>query len=148
MDAIELIKDDHKRVEGLFQTFEQTEGETNREDLFQQIETALNAHTDMEEQVFYPALKQFARQEVEHALEEHGEVKEMLLELLDADLNDEKFESQFNKLIEDVRHHVEEEEASDGLLELARQRLDEKTLSSMAAEMRKIQQRTEDELAA
>jgi len=147
MDAIEFIKNDHKRIEELFQSFYQAE-DVEHQNIFKEIETALTAHADMEEKVFYPALKQFAPEEVEQALEEHREVKEILLELLDADLIDEQFESQFNRLVEDVRHHVEEEESAAGLLEVAREHFDEQQLSSMTAQMQRIQQGTEEELAA
>jgi len=148
MDAVELIKNDHLRIEGLFTKFLETQSETTQEDIYQQILTGLDVHAEMEESVFYPAVKQFAADQVERSLEEHGEVKEMLAELLDADFNDENFDSRFNKLISDVRQHVKEEEAAGGLLELASERLDASQLNQMGTEMQKIQRRMEADLAA
>src|SRR4051812_43853344 len=126
MDAVELIKGDHRHIEKLFAKFYETEMEGTQEDLYQQIQTGLNAHAEMEERVLYPAVRQFAEEEVEEALQEHAQVKQTLMDLLDADLNEENFEMRFNQLVEDVRHHVEEEESPNGILELARQNLDEK----------------------
>jgi len=148
MDAVELIKQDHRRIEDLFATFLEAEGEMTQEDLYQQIQTGLNAHAEMEERVLYPAVKQFAEEQVAESLREHAEVKEMLAKLLDADLNEEEFETQFTKLMEDVRHHVEEEESPKGILEIARQNLDEDALSKMAKDLRSIQRGVEKDLAA
>src|SRR5215467_10961695 len=105
MDAIELIKEDHQRIEELFHDFFETESETAQEDIFQLIETGLTAHSEMEEQVFYPAMEEFAPDKVEEAVREHAEVKELLADLLGADLNEETFESMFQKLMDDVRKH-------------------------------------------
>src|SRR6516164_3891227 len=106
MNAIDFIKQDHLRIDELFQKFLAAESETAEEDLLQEIETGLSAHSDMEEQVFYPALKNIAADKVEEALKEHAEVKEMLADLLDADLSEENFESKFQTLVDDVRNHV------------------------------------------
>jgi hypothetical protein len=95
----------------------------------------------MEESVLYPELKEFAKNKITKALQEHAEIKKLLDKLLDADLNEDSFESQFNKLMEDFRHHVEKEESQDGILELARKNFDDKKLSEMAAAMSDIQQR-------
>ena len=148
MNAIELIKQDHQRIEELFRNFFETESETSQEDIFQQIETGLTAHSEMEEQVFYPALEEFAPDKVEEAVKEHAEVKEMLADLLDADLNEQTFESKFQKLMDDVRKHVKEEEAPGGLLEIADASLGRERLSKMANEMLNVQHRIKEDLAA
>ncbi len=148
MDAVELIKNDHLRIDGLFTEFLETQSEETQEDIYQQILTGLDVHAEMEEIVFYPAVKQFAADQVERSLEEHEELKEMLAELLDADFNDETFAYRFDKLISEVRQHVKEEEAAGGLLELASKRLDASRLNQMGSEMQKIQQRMEADLAA
>ena len=148
MNATELIKQDHQRIEKLFRDFFETESETSQEDIFQQIETGLTAHSEMEEQVFYPALEEFAPDKVEEAVKEHAEVKEMLADLLDADLNEQTFESKFQKLMDDVRKHVKEEEAPGGLLEIADASLDRERLSKLANEMLNVQHRIKEDLAA
>ena len=148
MNAIDFIKQDHLRIEELFQKFLVAESETTEEDLFQEIETVLSAHSEMEEQVFYPALKDIAADKVEKALKEHAEVEEMLADLLDADLSEENFESDFRKLVDDVRHHLEEEEAPGGILELAAESLHDEQLSKMMNEMLRVQRGTQEDLAA
>jgi len=148
MNAIEFIKQDHARIEELFQNFLRSESETTKEDLFQEVETGLSTHSEMEEQAFYPALKDIASDKVDEALKEHAEVKQLLVELLDADLSDEKFESSFQKLVEDVRNHVKEEEAPGGILELAAESLDDEQLSEIMNEMLHVQGRNKEDLAA
>jgi len=148
MDAIELIKEDHQRIEELFHDFFETESETAQEDIFQLIETGLMAHSEMEEQVFYPAVEEFAPEKVEEAFREHAGVKELLADLLDADLNEETFESMFQKLMDDVRKHVKEEEAKGGILEIAQGSLNRERLSKMANEMLNVQRRIKEDLAA
>ncbi len=148
MDAVEFIKQDHRRIEELFGKFLETEEDMTQEDLFQEIQAALNAHAEMEERVFYPAVKPFAKEQVEEAMAEHAEVKKLLAELLGTDLNEEEFEKQFTELMHDVQEHVEEEESPTGMLALARERLDEATLIRMADEIQGIQSDIEDDLAA
>ena len=148
MDAIELIKQDHLHIEELFQNFLGTESEMPQEELFQEIETGLTAHTEMEEQVFYPALKKLAPDKVDEALKEHAEVKELLADLLDEDLNEGVFESKFQKLIDDVRQHVREQESPGGILELATKSLGSERLSQMANEMLRVYHKIEEDMAA
>jgi hypothetical protein len=81
-------------------------------------------------------------------LREHAEVRELLADLLDADLNEETFESMFQKLLADVRKHVREEEAPGGILEIADASLDRERLTNMANEMLRVQRRTKEDMAA
>ena len=148
MDAIELLKEDHRRIEQLFTQFLENDSETMQEDLFQQIETELLAHSEAEEQAFYPALRPYAADKVDKALKEHGRVKELLADLLDADVNEEEFETKFIELSEDVQHHVAEEEGPGGVMEIARQKLGQTELSEMAGRIQAIKRDVEDELAA
>src|SRR5262249_41376806 len=116
--------------------------------LFQQIQTELNAHTEAEEKVFYPAIKSTAPEKVEEALREHGQVKELLAELLDMDFDDEEFSIKFNKMMEDVLHHVAEEEADDGVLDLEKQTFKPQELTIMEQEIQRVKDSAEGELAA
>ena len=74
--------------------------------------------------------------------------QEIETRVLDADLNEETFESMFEKLMDDVRKHVKEEEAPGGILETAEASLDRERLSKMANEMLKVQRSTQEDLAA
>src|SRR5262245_29204762 len=106
MNPIDIIKDDHRRIEQLFAKFLETNSEVTQETLLQEIETGLNTHTEMEERVLYPALRPYAPEKVDVAIDEHTQVQELLLELLESDLDEDGFESRFNRLVEDVRNHV------------------------------------------
>ena len=148
MNAVELIKQDHREVEKLLAHFLETDSENTQEDLYQHIQTALTAHAEMEERIFYPAVKQFAPEKVEKALREHAEVKQTLAELLDADLNEDDFETRFEKLMDDVKHHVEEEESPEGLLAVAQQNLDEESLVELSRQILNMRHQIEEDLAA
>jgi hemerythrin superfamily protein len=148
MNAIEFIKQDHLRIDELFQKFLASESETTQENLFQEIETGLSAHAEMEEKAFYPALKDIAPDKVDEAIKEHAQVKQLLADMLDADLNDEGFDSKFQQLVDDVRHHVEEEEAPGGVLEAAADSLSEEQLSEMMDEMLRVQRSIKEDMAA
>lgn len=114
MDAITLLKADHRTVEDLFRRFEQAgRGATRtRRDLVDRIVTELSVHAEIEETVFYPAVRQVPELEpvVLAALEEHHVVKWLVSELDGMDPEHERFEAKTMVLIENVSTHVEEEE--------------------------------------
>jgi hemerythrin superfamily protein len=150
MNAIDLLKKDHRQVQHLFSEFMSAEDEdfARREDLFQQIDKALLAHSDAEEQIFYPAIEKHAPELIREALSEHQAVKQLLLEMLDLEVDDQEFDNRMNTLMQNVQSHVQDEEGPVGILEIARQELNSRELDDMG---RRIQQRkteSEDELAA
>lgn len=117
MDAIKLLKEDHKKVKALFEEVEALgdRATTQRKNLFQEIDKELTLHSKIEETLFYPEFKKRAedseeRDEVLEAYEEHGVVKVMIGELEDLDPKDEKYKPKLNVLKELVMHHVKEEE--------------------------------------
>jgi hemerythrin-like domain-containing protein len=116
MDAITLLKDDHRTVKDLFTKFEKASErahKTKRKLVDRMIEE-LSVHSAIEEQVFYPAVREAvesAEDEVLESLEEHHIVKRTLSELEDMDPSDERFDAKVTVLIELVRHHMKEEEA-------------------------------------
>ncbi|HWG73660.1 MAG TPA: hemerythrin domain-containing protein [Acidimicrobiales bacterium] len=115
MDAITLLKSDHRSVEKLFKQFEKAgeRAHATKAKLVAAMIRELSVHAAIEEQAFYPA----ARRAVSHtnamvleSLEEHHIVKWLLSELEGMDPTDERFEAKVTVLIEQVRNHVEEEE--------------------------------------
>ena len=148
MDAVELIKQDHRHIENLFAKFLETEPESTPDDLFQQIQTALTTHIEIEERVLYPAVRKFAPELVDRADKEHAEVRKILGELLNSDLNEVLFESRFRELIDTVNRHVQEAEEPNGILELARRHLGAQTLSKLATQIRTLRRRIDGKLAA
>jgi hemerythrin superfamily protein len=111
-NATQLIRQDHKKVEGLFKKFQQTKGAQAKRRLAENAMAELEVHAALEEEIFYPAVKKEVEDGsmVQEAMEEHQTVKQLISELKGMDEADEEFESQFSQLVENVQHHVEEEE--------------------------------------
>ena len=112
-NATQMIRQDHKKVEGLFKKFEQTQGSQAKRRLAENAMTELEVHAALEEEIFYPAVKKEVDDGsmVQEAIEEHQTVKQLISELKRMEEADEEFESQFSQLMENVQHHVEEEES-------------------------------------
>ena len=115
MDAITLLRDDHKTVERLFKRFEKAgdRAHVEKRQIVDQIIEELSIHASVEEQVFYPVARATVPDTEDIALEsleEHHIVKWVLSELTDLDPTNERFDAKVTVLIENVRHHVEEEE--------------------------------------
>ncbi|MFJ4862239.1 MULTISPECIES: hemerythrin domain-containing protein [unclassified Streptomyces] len=115
MDGIVLLKEDHKTVEKLFKQFEKADDDAHAEKrkIADQVIDELTTHTWIEEKIFYPAAREAAPDTKDHVLEsieEHHVVLWMLSELKDMDAADERFDAKMSVLMENVRHHVEEEE--------------------------------------
>lgn len=116
MDAITLLKDDHKMVEKLFKRFEQAgdRAYVKKRQIVDRIIEELSVHAAIEEQVFYPVARAAvpdAESLTLESLEEHHVVKWLLSELADMDPQHERFDAKVTVLMENVRHHVEEEES-------------------------------------
>ncbi len=111
-NATQMIRQDHRKVEGLFKKFEQTKGAQAKRRLAENAMAELEVHAALEEEIFYPAVKKEVDDGsmVQEAIEEHQTVKQLISELKGMDETDEEFESQFSQLVENVQHHVEEEE--------------------------------------
>lgn len=113
MNAIDLLKDQHREVEELFEEFEDTgEGaRKTRERLCRAISDKLAVHAEIEEKLFYPESKQEDTEEIlRESVEEHLAMKRLLADLIESGIEDEQFEARMKVLKEQVEHHVEEEE--------------------------------------
>lgn len=114
MNALDLLKQQHKEVKALFKKVEKASGAGERRRLMKEISTALEGHTAIEEEMFYPAVAELdtkkAEEMVNEALEEHHVVKLVLKELPNVDPDDERFEAKMTVLSELVEHHADEEE--------------------------------------
>ncbi len=114
MNAIQLLKDDHKKVSALFEQLEPTteRAEKTREELFGKLKQELDIHAKIEESIFYPAIKQAAetRDIVMEGFEEHHVIKILLKELDSMPVGTEQWTAKLKVLKENVEHHVEEEE--------------------------------------
>ena len=128
-DATELLKADHDRVDELFNKVKANE-DGNNKDVFQTIRQELELHTHVEEQIFYPNLLENGDEElqkiVREGLEEHGQVKTLLTEMGPMSGDDEEFKAKLKVLMENVEHHVEEEERE--MFPMVHDQLDEQML--------------------
>src|SRR5687768_7282957 len=108
MDAIQLLKSQHREVEQLFKAYEE------QEDLkaVRQVLENLTIHAEIEEKVFYPAYKQAAEEKdiILESVEEHRLCKILISELRELSRDDERYDAKVTVLKELVEHHVEEEE--------------------------------------
>ena len=128
-DVTELLKADHDRVDELFEKVKANADGDNK-DVFQTIRQELELHTHVEEQIFYPNLLENGDEElqkiVREGLEEHGQVKTLLTEMGPMSGDDEKFKAKLQVLMENVEHHVEEEERE--MFPMVHDQLDEQML--------------------
>ena len=113
VDAIDLLKKDHKHVKTLFEQFEsEKEGDRDDlEDLVAEICLELTIHSQVEEEIFYPAVREELGDElVDEATVEHASAKELIDQLSEMSPDDELFDAKVKVLSEQIDHHVEEEE--------------------------------------
>lgn len=121
MNIVELLKEDHREAEELIERLEGMETDLSDDEVgidempqsvFTQLKTALTMHTQVEEQVLYPALKQFDETAdlIPEAIEEHQQVDQILEEMALLSPTDDEFQERLEELKENLFHHIEEEE--------------------------------------
>jgi hemerythrin superfamily protein len=138
MDAITMLKKDHLSVEALFTRFEKAGDRafSQKQTLVKKIIRELSQHAAIEEQMFYPATRAAVpgvEDMVLEAMEEHHIVKWVLSELEGMDPHAEAFDAKVTVLIENVRHHVKEEESD--YFPKVREALGRKTLGELGDAM-------------
>jgi hypothetical protein len=109
--AIALLKDDHDRVKGLFDRFEEARGRAAKVKIVREALTELKIHAALEEELFYASVRKAVGKEVmNEADEEHHVAKLLIAELDRMDGSETHFDAKFTVLAENVRHHIKEEE--------------------------------------
>ena len=111
-DALSLLKDDHRKVTAMFDRFERTRGDDPKEKLANAIVRELKVHTQIEEEIFYPAAREEIADEdlLNEALVEHGSAKALIRQLEVASPSDGNYDALVKVLGEYIKHHVREEE--------------------------------------
>ena len=114
IDAISLLKTDHRKVKNLFARYESAGNFSTKHLIAEQVFTELALHAQLEEHVFYPAYEAMTSkngtQLVADSRLAHEHVKELISELQGIDLDEAEFEVKFHELMGIVREHVAEEE--------------------------------------
>lgn len=121
-DATHILAEDHRLVEGLFDKFEAAKGSEQKARLASQICTELKIHAQVEEEVFYPALKGKIDDDLlKEAYVEHDGAKILINDIEASGPDDEYFEAKVKVLSEEIKHHVKEEEKQhDNMFQQAR----------------------------
>jgi len=111
-DAIALLKSDHEKVKDLFKQFESAESQEDKDGIIEQAIAELKIHAQIEEEIFYPALRGEVEDDLMNEADEEHHIARVLIAELEAGEGDEdeRRNAKFNVLAESVRHHIKEEE--------------------------------------
>ena len=116
-DVIEILEQDHRGVEEMFAELESLRGasteeaRSRRKEVTEQVTIELVRHSVAEEVLVYPKVEdKVSAEEVEHAREEHAQAEETLARLEKLDADDPAFDDELATLMEEIRHHIEDEE--------------------------------------
>ena len=136
MDALELLKQDHQKVKELFEKGQQTKDKKQQKQIFKEIKSELDTHARIEETIFYPAMEEHEelKEMVLESIEEHKQVKTVLREMARLSPNSEKFKPKFKVLKDNVEHHAEEEEEGKMFPEI-RKLIDSTELEQLGQEL-------------
>jgi hemerythrin HHE cation binding domain-containing protein len=112
VSAIELLADDHREVEGYFEEYEELEDDDAKAALAAKICLALKVHTQIEEELFYPAARKATKDDdlLDEAVVEHAGAKHLIAEIEDMEVGDDLYDAKIKVLGEQIKHHVKEEE--------------------------------------
>jgi hemerythrin-like domain-containing protein len=138
VDALAMLKADHQRVKDLFAHYEATSDRARKRTLAEHVFVELETHAQVEENVFYPAVNEETDEGpelVKDSLSEHETVKNLIQALRGMAHDTDEFDAKFQELIQNVAHHVEEEEAK--MFPLAEEELVE-DLTEMRDEMQEL----------
>lgn len=122
LDAIALLKKDHRTVEELFAQFEKAGGDGQKQKLATKICLELAVHAQIEEEIFYPACEGKVEEDLlKESYVEHDGAKILIAEILAGEPADEFYDSKVTVLSEEIEHHVgEEEKRLEGLFAQAK----------------------------
>jgi hemerythrin-like domain-containing protein len=150
MDALQLLKSDHDKVKKLLADGESTteRGEKTRTELFATIKGELMVHERIEEEIFYPALREHpkAKDIVLEAYEEHDVVDTVMSELENTNVSDETWGAKFKVMQENLEHHIAEEEGE--MFKQARAVFDRDELEELGTRMEELKARAGQEIGA
>lgn len=111
-EAIALLRADHKLVSSLFEQYEAARSVTKKKALVAQICQELTVHAQIEEEIFYPKVKQALKDKelIPEAVVEHATLKDLISQIEDVEPDGEMYDAKVKVLSEYVKHHVKEEQ--------------------------------------
>lgn len=140
MKVTVLLRNDHEALKGMFNQFKKptsARGQNGRKDLFNEIRREILIHSQMEREIFYPALSgtssAHATELVSQAEQEHRSIEKLLQELNGMTASDKQFEARMETLMQQVIEHIEMEE--EQIFDEARKNLPEYRLEELGLEM-------------
>ncbi len=137
MNALSLLKRDHDEVKKMLATLDETTERAikTRGETFTKLRSELDIHETIEEEIFYPALKDHPKTKdiALEGYEEHHVVDTVMGEMLGLDVSDETWTAKFTVMKENLEHHIEEEETE--MFKQARQVFDEAELQELGSRM-------------
>lgn len=151
MDIYNYLKKDHRLVADLMEALLATKDIKERTSLFAQIKEELTLHADTEEVTFYKAIEDATRskqveEKLEHADEEHDEIRDYLKKLSATPIQTEKWIECFGEFKHAVTHHVDEEEGD--IFEKAKKYLSKEQAVQLAKDMDALKQKQKKKMAA
>ena len=152
MDAIDLLMEDHKNVQKMFKAFEKSKdemGDAEKGEMVRHCCMELKIHTQLEEEIFYPAAREAIEDEelVDEAEVEHAAAKQLINELEQMEPGEDLYDARFTVLGEYVNHHIKEEEQAGGIFaEVKKAKIDLEELGRRMMQMKeKLQGEMEPE---
>ena len=149
MDAMKLLKDDHDEAKKMLERLDETTERAvkTRQELFTKLKSELVVHEAIEEEIFYPALKEHAEAKdiVLEAYEEHNVVDMVMSEIEQTPLEDETWKAKFTVMKENLEHHIEEEEGE--MFKQARDVFDKDTLEQLGERMQERKKELQQQAA-
>ena len=144
-DALALLKADHELVQDLFDKFEKARTDKQKATLAEQICTELTIHAQIEEEIFYPAVREAIEDDdlMDEADVEHAGAKDLIAQIEASDPGEDHFDAKVTVLGEYVKHHVEEEQ-SEMFPKVRKAELD---LNELGSEMRARKDELQAEMA-
>jgi hemerythrin superfamily protein len=140
IDAISLLKKDHRQVEAWFEEFEKARSPARKQELAGKICDALTIHMEIEERLFYPAFIRASEDRDTHheAIVEHKGAKGLMKQIMASSPDDDYYDAKVKVLSEMIKHHVKEEEQRGGMFAEAKQAdMDLKALGQQLLERKK-----------
>ncbi|MGH6987022.1 MAG: hemerythrin domain-containing protein [Caulobacteraceae bacterium] len=111
-DALSLLEKDHREVLGWFEQYDDAESDKEKAELAEKICLALKVHSQIEEEIFYPAVRRATKDDalVDESEVEHAGAKDLIAQIQDMSVGERLYDAKITVLGEQIKHHVHEEE--------------------------------------